>query len=260
MGNSSSLSRGVKTNLYQWSSEKFREEYALIYTTSGPLVPTKSCAIYYRVNPDKLILTIDDRLPLLSNGLRVNMEFEAVRDCYGFFHFGAIKFKDQGDSFEERSIGTSISKQVLILKYHESPVSRFDRIDLYRLKKDRKVTYELVFVTYDQSGDYFIHVLSIHCDPWEGIHVNLSGPYSVYSGKKALWDTDYISGMPPDDVIQTAEKIRKDLKPEVLESKGTDSVVEAPGVPLPKNLMVNKGSIRGDNNCNINIYYYAGRH
>ncbi|XP_054780053.1 uncharacterized protein LOC129287829 isoform X2 [Prosopis cineraria] len=113
MGSSVSREQSrIDTKLYKWSSEEFHEECALMYTSTGRLLAPRSRTSYYRVNPNKLILTFDNHL-ILSNRVRVNMEFKAVRDSNGLYKFGAVKLKDSGDVLSERSLGTSESKVLL---------------------------------------------------------------------------------------------------------------------------------------------------
>ncbi|KAI9100719.1 hypothetical protein K1719_024081 [Acacia pycnantha] len=179
MGNSQSQEHKMNTKLYKWSSGEFRKEYALIYTASGGGVDsTRSCTFYYSVSCDKLVITMDDDL-CSGRRVRVNMEFVAVRDdkIMGF-KFGPVKFKDSGPYFHEQRRRSS-KEEVLFLRYFTDLYGgRRTQLCLNKVRKEQR--YLVIFCT--------------------------------AIGERELCDTENISGMPPDDVIDNSVAIRNDLK------------------------------------------------
>lgn len=204
----------ITTTLYKWSSAEFREECALIYSTSGRYLSDRSCTSYYKVKPDEVILTIDDGLHL-GNRVRVNMEFKAVKDSQGLFKVGSAKLKESEAVYNERSLGASKSK-VLHLTYNDFKDHRFNQIDLRRINNKK---YDVDFFTGFAKHDYITHSVTIYCDPSKGFVVNLSGPYRyTTSGQEELCGIDYITGWPPENVIKNAQVIWKELIPKEVET------------------------------------------
>ncbi|KAK4269882.1 hypothetical protein QN277_022980 [Acacia crassicarpa] len=245
MGNSQSQEHKMNTKLYKWSSGEFRNEYALIYTASGGgLYSPRSCTFYYRVSCEKLVITMDDDL-CSGRRVRVNMEFVAVRDDKSMgFKFGPVKFKDSGPYFHQRRRRSS-KEEVLFLQYF-TDLYGGRRTQLCLNKVRKKQRYLVIFHTaIGNSDDNFSHYMTIKCDPSKGIEVNLCGPYHDRAGERELCDTENISGMPPDDIIDNAEAIRNDLKVEDGNSVG-------PTPPNVYNIIHNRGIIEGDGNGSIN--------
>lgn len=81
----------VKAKLFTWSSEEFREEFALIYTSRYD--PSQTCVSDCRVNRNKMLFTLHDCL-WEGNSVRVDIELSTQRDYNGLIVFRDAQVDD----------------------------------------------------------------------------------------------------------------------------------------------------------------------
>ncbi|KAK4269880.1 hypothetical protein QN277_022978 [Acacia crassicarpa] len=254
----------VKAQLFTWSSQEFQNEYALVYTSrSNPALTCLSCIAR---NHDKVRFILDDCL-CAGNKVRIGIEFEKKRYNNGLLAFGPTKIEISSGSFtvQNQKLGS------YFWKYHDQFQHRSDQLWLRIVQNG---SWEIHFNTRCEGMNttlaYIIHLVF---NRLKGLDVNLSYPHFeyvdlgyYYKRPVALCHFDFISGMPPHDVLKhanvvpnsgTSDKIGKQAKQsESGEEKQENNNDGAPLGPTQNNVIVNNGiapGILNGSTININI-------
>ncbi|RDX75099.1 hypothetical protein CR513_45065, partial [Mucuna pruriens] len=156
--------------LYQWSSEEYPKEYAVIYTSVTD--KSKFCIFRLSVKPEKLQLRVADIL-CHSHPVRFHMEVTAERDN-GLFNLRVVRVVEAGTSQSQTSI-----KDKLIFDYFcESRACVFgvDRRGSMS-SSDTNRNWEVVHsYAVGYKTDIKLYVV-IKCDKMTGLSAEFRGPF-----------------------------------------------------------------------------------
>lgn len=167
MGNTCSI------DLYKWSSAKFPEKFALIYTSLND--KSKFSIFRLSINPERALLSLADALCNDHPVRSLHMEFTAERDNNGSFNLGLVRVVADGITSEQTVRDTEA---------HFDHICGTKSCFFAVMRKGGNVNVGSQMITWDVLHSYNVslttHVryyVNIECDKVTGLRAKFRGPF-----------------------------------------------------------------------------------